>query len=306
MAKRFNREHQDSLDAASLATNFSPAPSESRSSTQGRGGLGIKRGGSLRHHPYPKCCYCEKTNHKQELCRQRLRDEAAAKRFSDSLVASTSKQPDKEEKGYMSTCSTTNCPTQWFVDSGATQHMSNQRSCFKNFIPVEPGTWTVRSIGNIRLSVHGYGSVVFTAIVGGLQRNVVIKMVFYVPDLGTNLLSIAAVTDVGMSVHFVESCVSIFDKDIAVFIRKRVCRTLYQLAITTNHQEEVACLSSSTPPSIVIWHHRLAHVNYRTISKMASQQLNDGLSFPAKSPTTNIKPLAMDLCLAKCSVSLCR
>jgi hypothetical protein len=60
---------------------------------------------------------------------------------------------------------------------------------------------------------------------------------------------------------FVESCVSIFDKDIAVFIRKRVCRTLYQLAITNNHQEEVACLSSSTPPSIVMWHHRLAHVN---------------------------------------------
>jgi hypothetical protein len=115
--------------------------------------------------------------------------------------ASSHQLPDKEEKGYMSTCSTTNCPTQWFVDSGPPpQHMSNQRSCFKNFIPVEPGTWTVRSICNIRLSVHGYGSVVFTATVGGLQRNVVIKMVFYVPDLGTNLLSNAAVTDVGMSV----------------------------------------------------------------------------------------------------------
>ena len=146
----------------------------------------------------------------------------------------------------MSTCSTTNCPTQRFADSGAIQHMSNQRSCFKNFTPVEPDTWKVRGIGNIRLSVHGYSSVVFTATVVGIQRNVVIKMVLHVPNLVTNLLSIAAVADVGMSVNFVESCVSIFDKDVFVFIGKRVSRTLYQLAITTNHQKEVACLSSST------------------------------------------------------------
>jgi hypothetical protein len=38
MAKRFNRGQQDSLDATSFDTNSSPAPSESRSSTQGRGG----------------------------------------------------------------------------------------------------------------------------------------------------------------------------------------------------------------------------------------------------------------------------
>jgi hypothetical protein len=112
MAKRFNRGQQDLHDAAFFPTNSSLAPSESRLSTRGRGGRGIKRGGSSRHHPYPKCSYCDKPNHKQEVCRQRLRDEAAAKRFSDSLVASTSKQPDKEEKGFMSTCSKNNCPTQ--------------------------------------------------------------------------------------------------------------------------------------------------------------------------------------------------
>lgn len=304
MAKRFNRGQQDSLDATFFASNHSQGPSEFRSSIRGRGGRGIKRGGSSRHHPYQKCGYCDKPNHKQEVCRKWLRDEAAAKRFSDSIVASTPQQPDKEEKGYMSTCSTTYCPTQWFADSGATQHMSNQRSCFKNFIPVKPGSWAVRGIGNIRLSVHGYGSVVFTATVGGIQRNIIIKMVLYVPNLGTNLLSIAAVTDVGMSVHFVESCVSIFDKDVAVFIGKRVGRTLNQLAITTNHEEEVACLSSSTPPSIVIWHHRLAHANYKTISKMANQNLS--MVSRCQLKVLLQKPLAMVACLAKCSVYLSR
>jgi hypothetical protein len=55
-----------------------------------------------------------------------------------------------------------------------------------------------------------------------------------------------SVTDVGMSVHFVESRGSIFDIDVAMFIGKRIGRTFYRLAITTNHQEDVACLSSST------------------------------------------------------------
>lgn len=70
MAKRFNRGQQDSLDAAFFASNHSQGPSEFRSSIRGRGGRGIKRGGSSRHHPYQKCGYCDKPNHKQEVCRK--------------------------------------------------------------------------------------------------------------------------------------------------------------------------------------------------------------------------------------------
>ncbi|XP_046462670.1 uncharacterized protein LOC124208838 [Daphnia pulex] len=92
MATRFNGGQQDSIDAAFFATQRSPASPEFRPSTRGRGGREVKQGESSKHHPYPKCEYCDKPNHKEEVCRMRLRDEAAAKRFSDRLAASTLSQ----------------------------------------------------------------------------------------------------------------------------------------------------------------------------------------------------------------------
>ena len=97
MAKRFNRGQQDSLDAAFFATNHPSTFHESRPSTRAQEGRGIKRGESSRDHPYPNCGYCQKPNHEQVVCRQRLRDKAAAKRISDFLDASKVQQSDEEE-----------------------------------------------------------------------------------------------------------------------------------------------------------------------------------------------------------------
>jgi hypothetical protein len=48
-------------------------------------------------------------------------------------------------------------------------------------------------------------------------------MVLYVPDLGAKLLSIAAVIELGMTVHFVESLVNLnnFDKTVIVWEKDR-------------------------------------------------------------------------------------
>lgn len=53
----------------------------------------------------------------------------------------------------------------WYADSGATQHMSDQRSILINFEPIEPGTWTVTGIGNTKLFALGKGDVLYSAFV---------------------------------------------------------------------------------------------------------------------------------------------
>ncbi|KAI9552532.1 hypothetical protein GHT06_020375 [Daphnia sinensis] len=45
----------------------------------------------------------------------------------------------------------------WFADSGATQHMTYQKSLLKNYRPVSPGSWTVSGIGETLLDVHEVG-----------------------------------------------------------------------------------------------------------------------------------------------------
>lgn len=55
----------------------------------------------------------------------------------------------------------------WFADSGASQHMTDQRNCLINFIPVAPGQWTVSGIGGTSLPVTGQGDVEIISIVNG-------------------------------------------------------------------------------------------------------------------------------------------
>jgi hypothetical protein len=59
-----------------------------------------------------------------------------------------------------------------------------------------------------QLTVHGYGSIKFTALVDGAKWTALVETVLYVPDLGVNLFSIVAITEVGVTVHFIESPVS--------------------------------------------------------------------------------------------------
>jgi len=86
--------------------------------------------------------------------------------------------------------------------------MTDQRKFFKSFSLVEVNPWFVKGIGGDQLVVHGYGSIEFTALVDGTKRTALIETVLYVPDLGVNLLSIAAITEIGVTVHFIESHVS--------------------------------------------------------------------------------------------------
>ena len=89
------------------------------------------------------------------------------------------------------------------------------------------------------------------------------------------MLSIAAITEVGVTVHFIETRVS-FNKDKSVvMVGKRIGRTLYHLAITVDTPCDWTCFT--TPPALDVWHQRLAHTSVKKIRKMASGQMVNGL-----------------------------
>jgi hypothetical protein len=197
-----------------------------------------------------------------------------------------------------STCFTSWRSQDWFADSGATQHMTNQRKFFKSFSLVEANTWFVKGIGGTQLAVHGYGSIEFTALVDGAKRIALIETVLYVPDLGVNLLSIATITEVGVTVHFIESHVSFNKRDSIVMVGERIGRTLYHLAITVDPPYDCACFTTPAPPTIDVWHQRLAHTSVKQIRKMASLEMVDGLILPNQSQSINRVRVA---CAEKCN-----
>ena len=313
-ALRWSRGQQDAADTAFFARNF-PFNANSSGLNDSKGNQGRRgrsdRGGAVRRHnsaryrPYVKCSYCAKDWHTHEECRKRKRDELLAKPRQDNAAAAiippvqnssinaarsnNDASGSKQDHGYISnsTCFTSRRSQDWFADSGATQHMTDQRKFFKSFSPVEANTWFVKGIGGAQLAVHGYGSIEFTALVDGTKRTALIETVLYVPDLGVNLLSIAAITEVGVTVHFIKSHVSFNKNDSIVMVGERIGRTLYHLAITVDPPYDWACFTTPAPPSIDVWHQRLAHTSVKKIRKMASLEMVDGLILPNHDVSVN-------------------
>lgn len=78
-------------------------------------------------------------------------------------------------------------PDAWYVDSGASSHMSDNRDLFVTF--TEDFGHTVRGIGNKLLRSAGIGDVCIQTVVDGTIHDVTLEDVVYFPYLGTSLFS---------------------------------------------------------------------------------------------------------------------
>ena len=169
----------------------------------------------------------------------------------------------------------------WFADSGATQHISDQTEWLQNFVPVPEGSWSVNGIGSSSYPARGYGDAHVWTTTDNQKKPATIKKVLYVPGLGTNLFSIAAVTDLGWKATFTGTRVLFTtDQGDTVMAGERVGRTLYLLDVRPrSHQgdQQSLAFASSISPGLATWHRRLAHIIPKTIIKMASNGVVKGL-----------------------------
>ncbi len=183
----------------------------------------------------------------------------------------------KQEKGFpASSYFATRSIFDWFADSGATSHMTDQRSLMTNYVPIAPGSRMVIGIGGSNLPVHGQGEV--TVIMEGNDEEYTISPVLYVPDLGQNLFSIVAVTDAGMKAVFFDNKVNILDKDGRIYMEgDRAGNTMYHLKLRSRVNTEQAAVAAGQQSSTLLWHERLGHVCLRNIRRMFTKGLVDGL-----------------------------
>ncbi len=130
-----------------------------------------------------ECGFCRragrKHNHDEEVC---WRKEAylegkrdAAKELADKELAAkiaTSKKTDflDDDDDYAFHTSTADLiedENSWFIDSGATSHMTDQRQLFTSFKPIKKGSRMVKGVGGCLLSAVGIGDVKVKTEAGG-------------------------------------------------------------------------------------------------------------------------------------------
>ena len=162
----------------------------------------------------------------------------------------------------------------WVVDSGATRHICAKRDAFTSYTPVGDDEKVVYLGDSHTAQVLGKGKVVLKLTLG---KTLALNDVLHVPNIRTNLVSVALLGKVGVKVSF-ESDRIVLTKN-NIFVGKGSCNHgLFVLGIS-----EVINGNASSSAYLVdsydIWHAILGHVSSGYIKKMQTLGLINNINY---------------------------
>jgi hypothetical protein len=155
--------------------------------------------------------------------------------------------------------------SEWWFDSGATIHVCNNKTLFKEY--VEAGNGLEVLMGNHNtVKVLGTGRVELKSSSG---KKLVLINVYHVPDIKKNLVSASLLSKNGVKA-VLESDKLILSKN-GVFVGKGYsCNGMYKLSIIIN-KNDVGC--AYIVDSSLMWHARLGHLNFKYMKYMSKYEL---------------------------------
>lgn len=149
----------------------------------------------------------------------------------------------------------------WYIDSGASSHLTVHIDWLANRRQVENASITVAN--NTNLPVECSGEVEMRSSVEGETKNIVVHDVMCVPQLTTNLLSVSQLVRRGNTVIFDESGCRIFNQHNEVIAIGELYNNMFRLKI----QHIDLCMQTSLN-SASVWHRRLGHLSDSVLTKM--------------------------------------
>ena len=156
----------------------------------------------------------------------------------------------------------------WIVDSGCSRHMTGNLKLLSNFIAKFIGT--VRFGNDHFAAIMGYGDYV--------NGNIEISRVYYVEGLGHNLFSVGQFCDGDLEVAFREKTCFIRDLQGNDLMSGSRNSSLYTISMQDMVASSPICLlSKATSTKSWLWHRRLSHLNFQTITNLARHKLVEGL-----------------------------
>lgn len=223
------------------------------------------------------CYYCGKPSHFAKNCMKRRSDQFKQRRHSRNYV-------DRDEaishdfsnlKLFVSNAALsaeTNDDNAWFIDSGASVHMSCKRDWFDTYHEINNG-------GHIYLGdnrsheIKGYGDI-SVMMPNGQEKQ--IQNVVYVPGLKKNLISVSTIIDQHLKIEFVKSHCLVKDVQDNYKVVAKGMRVggLYKLDVMKNGHQALTSIGMST---IEIWHQRYGHLNHNDLMLLQKKLMVEGL-----------------------------
>jgi hypothetical protein len=147
-----------------------------------------------------QCYYCARKGHIQADCNfkkaaDNLREQKNSGKKPAAVAASSTTTPTKESHAFMARRGFPDAhPGDWFVDSGATDHMCYEKDCFTVYHSL-PSPHPIYLGNSSIVNAYGIGSV-------QIGDDVNLFNVLHVPDLDLNLLSVDKVLQHSYDVLF--------------------------------------------------------------------------------------------------------
>jgi hypothetical protein len=148
----------------------------------------------------------------------------------------------------------------WLIDSGCSQHMTEDRRLFSSLTPVmtkeyitfgDNGKGRVLSVGTVKVSEY-----------------VTLRRVSLVKSLGYYLLSVSQLLDEGFEVHFKTDCSRVLDSrgDLVCTIvpEGQIFRSNFSQCVGSSH-----CLVAGVSSELWKWHKRLGHLSFDLSSRLS-------------------------------------
>lgn len=148
----------------------------------------------------------------------------------------------------------------WFIDSGASYHMSSRDDWFVELSDKPVNEITVAD--NSKLIVKTAGKMFVDVNNDDVDRKISVLGVLHIPDLSVNLLSVSQLVSKGHTVIFDNSGCQIIDSDSELVATGRHINNMFVL-----NQSNRRCLFLNQNDNI-LWHRRMGHLNQADLVKL--------------------------------------
>lgn len=195
----------------------------------------------------PRCFNCNKYGHISKQCKTKKKEENSSK-----------------DSGYVAVFSATlSNDGDWYVDSGASMHMTMKRDWLYDESP--PPISSIRIANDKMLQVKSCGKINLNVIAkDGSEQTIQVKNVLYVPELASNLLSVSQMIKNGCSVQFSNHGCKILNNKNAEVASAKLINNMYRL--NTNSISAYICKNNEN--DYYLWHQRMAHLNFTDLNKL--------------------------------------
>ena len=158
----------------------------------------------------------------------------------------------------------------WFLDTGATNHMTGARTAFAELDTGVVGT--VRFGNGSVIEIRGRGTVVFRCKNGDHRS---LEGVYYIPKPRKNIVSVGRLDERGYDSHIRHGVFTLHDPD--GLLLAKVNRDSSYLYVLKLNMASPICMATSGGEAAWRWHARLGHLNFQALRRMAHGDMVRGL-----------------------------